>query len=89
LQVEPNTTYRKYKESAHVSLVDHPISQASLDISHLDSNYRIRSQKTVTPFIVDYLGKLCFYIGFTQRICFFGDDFCSDNTLILTTVAVK
>jgi hypothetical protein len=25
--------YRKYKESAHVSLLDHPISQPSLDIS--------------------------------------------------------
>jgi hypothetical protein len=33
LQIEPNTTYRKYKESAHVSLLDHPISQPSLDIS--------------------------------------------------------
>jgi hypothetical protein len=26
-------TYRKYKESAHMSLVNHPISQPSLDIS--------------------------------------------------------
>jgi hypothetical protein len=33
LQVEPNTTYRKYKESAHMSLVDYPISQPRLDIS--------------------------------------------------------
>jgi hypothetical protein len=33
LQIEPNSTYRKYKLSAHVSLVDHPISQPSLDIS--------------------------------------------------------
>jgi hypothetical protein len=33
LQVEPNTTYRKYKHSAHMSLLDHPISQPSLDIS--------------------------------------------------------
>jgi hypothetical protein len=33
LQIEPNTTYRKYKESTHMSLVDHPISQPSLDIS--------------------------------------------------------
>jgi hypothetical protein len=33
LQIEPNTTHRKYKESAHMSLVDHPISQPSLDIS--------------------------------------------------------
>jgi hypothetical protein len=33
LQIEPNTTYRKYKESAHMSLVAHPISQPNLDIS--------------------------------------------------------
>jgi hypothetical protein len=33
LQIEPNTTYRKYKKSAHMSLADHPISQTSLDIS--------------------------------------------------------
>jgi hypothetical protein len=33
LQIEPNATYRKYKESAHMSLAAHPISQPSLDIS--------------------------------------------------------
>jgi hypothetical protein len=33
LQVEQNTTYRKYKESTHMCLVDHLISQPSLDIS--------------------------------------------------------
>jgi hypothetical protein len=33
LQIEPNTAYRKCKESAHVSLVNHPISQSNLDIS--------------------------------------------------------
>jgi hypothetical protein len=31
--IEPNTTYRKYKESAHMSLVAHPINQPSLVIS--------------------------------------------------------
>jgi predicted GIY-YIG superfamily endonuclease len=33
LQIEPNTAYRKYKESAHMSQLDHPISHPSLDIS--------------------------------------------------------
>jgi hypothetical protein len=33
LRIEPSTTYTKYKESAHISLLDHPISQPSLDIS--------------------------------------------------------
>jgi hypothetical protein len=32
-KIESNTTYRKYKEAAHMSLLDHPISQPSLDIS--------------------------------------------------------
>jgi hypothetical protein len=31
--IEPNTTYRNHKEYAHMSLVDHPISQPSLDTS--------------------------------------------------------
>jgi hypothetical protein len=26
LQIEPNTTYRKYKESDHISLVAHPVT---------------------------------------------------------------
>jgi hypothetical protein len=33
LQIEPNATYSKYKESAHTSLAAHLISQPSLDIS--------------------------------------------------------
>jgi hypothetical protein len=33
LIIESNTTYRKYKKSAHMSLLDHPISQPSLEIS--------------------------------------------------------
>jgi hypothetical protein len=33
LQIEQNTTYRKHKESPHMSLVAHLISQPSLDIS--------------------------------------------------------
>jgi hypothetical protein len=32
-QIDPNTTYIKYKGSALMSLLDHPISQSSLDIS--------------------------------------------------------
>jgi hypothetical protein len=33
LKIEPNITYRKYKESSHMSLLDHLISQPNLDIS--------------------------------------------------------
>jgi hypothetical protein len=33
LQIEPNNTYSKYNESAHMSLVAYPLIQPSLDIS--------------------------------------------------------
>jgi hypothetical protein len=33
LQIKLNTIHRKYKESAHMCLIDHPICQPSLDIS--------------------------------------------------------
>jgi hypothetical protein len=33
LQIESNTTYRKHKESAHMSLTEHPFRQPSLDVS--------------------------------------------------------
>jgi predicted GIY-YIG superfamily endonuclease len=86
LQIEPNTTYRKYKESAHMSLVDHLISQPSLDISPI-----------WTAIIAAEVGKLqlrpvyimcescVLYVGTIQRICLFGIDFFSDSILILTT----
>jgi predicted GIY-YIG superfamily endonuclease len=35
LQIEPNTTYRKHTESVFMSLIDHPISQPSLDIPRI------------------------------------------------------
>jgi hypothetical protein len=56
-------------------------------LSHLDSHYCSRSQKTTTPSNVDYVWNLCFYVGTIQRIC--ADDIYSDTTLILTTVAMK
>jgi hypothetical protein len=33
LQIDPNTTYRKYEEPSHMYLVDHPTSQPSLHVS--------------------------------------------------------
>jgi hypothetical protein len=33
LQIEPNTTCRKYKESTHMSLIDYPISHPRLGVS--------------------------------------------------------
>jgi hypothetical protein len=45
LQIESNTTYKKYKESAHMSVLDHPISQPSLDI--LPSGPPLSQQKSI------------------------------------------
>jgi hypothetical protein len=51
LQIEPNTTYRKYKESAHMSVINHLISQPSLDIFPI---WTLSQQKsTTTPSSVD------------------------------------
>jgi hypothetical protein len=47
LQIEPNTTYRKYKESAHMSLLDHLISQPSLDTSGPPLSQKSRNYKSV------------------------------------------
>jgi hypothetical protein len=59
------------QESARMSLVDHPISQSSLDISPI-----------WTPVITAEVRKLQHppvYIGTVQRICLFSDDFSSDS----------
>jgi hypothetical protein len=66
LQIESNATYRKYKESApHVSGSSSDQSTQLGHLSCLDPHYCSRSQKTPTPSSVDYVGKLCFYIGTT------------------------
>jgi hypothetical protein len=56
LQTEPNTTYRKCKESAHMSLMDHPISQHNLDISPIWTvPLSQQKKKKTTSFSVDYV----------------------------------
>jgi predicted GIY-YIG superfamily endonuclease len=87
LQIEPNTTYRKYKESARMSLLDHPISQPSLDISPIWTpviTAEVRKPQFRTVWIVC---ENC-HVGTLQRICLFCDGFYSDSALILT-VAVE
>jgi hypothetical protein len=55
LQIEPNTTYRKYKEFTHMSLIDHPISQPSLNNSPIWTPIIAAESETTTPFGVDYV----------------------------------
>jgi hypothetical protein len=40
LEIASNSKYRKYKESAHIALSTRPISQPSLDTSHIDPPYQ-------------------------------------------------
>jgi hypothetical protein len=63
LQIELNTTYRKYKDSAHMFLV-------AGQLSHLDFHHSSRSQKTTSLSSVDYMWKLCFYVGTIQNLPF-------------------
>jgi hypothetical protein len=83
--------HRKHKESAHMCVVHHPISQPSLDISPIwtSFHYQSRSQLTTTPTSADYVWKLRFYTDTIGRICLLSDNFHSHSTLILTTIAVK
>jgi hypothetical protein len=67
-------------------LVDHLTSQPSLDISPITAAEVRKLQLRPS---VDYVRKLCVYVGTIQRIFLLSDDFYSDSTLILTTIAVK
>jgi hypothetical protein len=87
LQIEPNTTYSKYKESAHMSLIDHPISQPSLDISPVWTPViTAEVRKTVQCRLSGKIGV--FYVGTIQRIYVYSDDFYSDSILMLGLIRV-
>jgi hypothetical protein len=60
LQIEPNTTYRKYKESGHMFLVDHQISQPSLSIPPDGLSLSQQNSENYNPF----QGRLCEKIVF-------------------------
>jgi hypothetical protein len=83
LQIEPNVTYRKYKKSAHMSLIDHPISQPSLDNSPIWTPVITAEIKKLQlcPVWIEW-ENLCFYVDTIQRICVANDDFCCDSSLI-------
>jgi hypothetical protein len=69
LQIKQNTLCRKYKETAHMFLVAHPISQPSLDISPIWTPIiAAEVKKTAIPYVVDYVGKLCCYTGSTWNL---------------------
>jgi hypothetical protein len=66
VQIERNTTYR---ESAHMSLIDHPINQPSLDISPIWTPV-ITAEVRKLQFVQCILsGKICFsFVGTIRSI---------------------
>jgi hypothetical protein len=63
LQIEPNTTHRKYRESAHLSLIQHPIRQPNVDLSPIWIPITATEvKKTTTPSIADLSGKIVFVL---------------------------
>jgi hypothetical protein len=61
LQIEPNTTYRNYKESAHMYLADHPISQPSLDISPIWNPIAAAEGRKPQLYPVEIMSEKCVF----------------------------
>jgi hypothetical protein len=72
LQIEPNTTYREYKESVHLSLIDHRSVNPAWTC--LPSGLPLLQQKTEN-YSVDWVGKLCFFMLVPDRLYLSSDDF--------------
>jgi hypothetical protein len=60
LQTETNTIYKKYRESAHMSLIDHPINQPSLDISPIWTPLITAEVKNYNSVKCRLSGEICF-----------------------------
>jgi hypothetical protein len=81
LQIEPNTIHKKYEEYAHMSLIDHSISQPSLDISPIWTPVITEDVRKLQLYPVYIKWEhLCFYVGTIQRIYLSSDDFYPDST---------
>jgi hypothetical protein len=82
-------SYRKYKEPAHMSLVDRPISRPSLDISPIWTPVITADVKT-TSSSVDGIGKLfCLMLAPLGVTLFFSDDFYRDSSLVQGLIPVE
>jgi hypothetical protein len=83
LQIEPNTTYRKYKESTPVS--DRPSDQSTLlgHLSLVDSRYHSRSKKNYNSILCGLSGEIYVVcVGTIWRICISSDGMYSDSSLM-------
>jgi hypothetical protein len=88
LQIEPNTTYRKYKESANISLTIRS-RQPSFDISLIWPPIFTSEIKQLKLRPYRLSGKISvFCVGTTEGIHLSTDDFYSDRTLMLGLIQV-
>jgi hypothetical protein len=83
LQIKPNGTYRKCKESEHMVLSYHPISHSRFHISPIWTLI-IAAQVSELNILanVHYSEKYAFSGIAIQRICGFSEDFGSDSILL-------
>jgi hypothetical protein len=79
LQTELNTTYRKYKESTNMSLIDQLINTAWTSLSSALPLLQRKSENYNSA-----QGRLCvkvvFYVGTIQRIFLFSDNLYCEST---------
>jgi hypothetical protein len=69
-----------------MSLLDHPISQPSLDISR----YHSTNQETTTPSSVDRVGKFVFLVLVPYGVWLLSsDDFNRDTSLVQDLIHVE
>jgi uncharacterized protein YcfL len=71
LQIEPNTIYRKYKESAHISARTSDQSTQCGYLSHLDTCHHNRNQETPAPSNVVGVDNFCFLCWHQKEYCFY------------------
>jgi predicted GIY-YIG superfamily endonuclease len=98
LRIEPNTIHRKYKESAHMSLIGHrlvnpvwtPLS-FGLPLSQQKKKRKENKNNSSSSSVQCKLsGEICVsYVGTLQRIYLSSDDFYSDGTLVLCLIHVE
>jgi hypothetical protein len=72
-----------------MSLVDHPSTQPSLDISPIWTSIITAEVKELPLCPVQIMCESCVLCWYRAENCLPSDDFYSDSTLILTTVAVN
>jgi hypothetical protein len=83
MQIELNTTYRKYKESAHISLIGHRISQPSLEISPIWTVFITADVIKKIKLRPVQIKHDFFYVNSLQRIYLSSDDTYPNTTLVL------